>query len=172
MANHGVVIREVPSHDPVNYRSAVAASAIDNGCVVALTGLKTVDSKIMSREVWAAATPSTPAITDELWLVTGVELQYESKKDLADYTNEAGKIFRVERCKDCIMAISKEALTIGTEATDMVAGAAVIATAANKLTLKASAVTNDIVVGTVVEVFTRAGLKFASIQFNREYKKA
>lgn len=165
MANHGVIIRELPSHDPVNYRSAVCANDLDNGYVVSLTALKEGE-----RELWLA--DDTPAAGDELWLVTGVEHLYEETKHLVDYYNEAGKAFRVERCRDMICAISKEALTIGTEATDMVAGAVVVAGTTKKLTLKASAANGDVVIGRVAEVFTRGGIKFASIEFAHEPKTA
>lgn len=155
---HGVIIREIPSQDAVNYRFAQHTAALDNGQVVALKELVSNE-----REIWKV---ETPAAGDELWVVTGVELMYDEKKQIGDYTNEAGQPFRCERAVDMTIAISKDALAFGTgESTDMVVGASVIGTAATKLTLKAAAATGDKVYGKVIDVYTRGGIKFAAIQF-------
>ena len=153
---HGVVIRELPSQDAVNYRFAKHTADLDNGQVVALSAL--ADDE---HDIWAVETPTAGG---EVWVVTGVELQYDEKKQISDYVNEAGKPFRCERAKDMIIAISEDALSFATnEATDMVVGSKVTTTAATKLTLSKSATSN--VCGTVIDVYTRGGIKFAAIQF-------
>lgn len=153
-----VVIREITSQNPVDYRFALMNQDIQNGCVVKLGDL--VEGH---RDVYAAA---TPAATDELWLAVGVELMYEERKAITDYINKANIPFRVERVKaGGTYAISVDGLTASAE---IAAGNVVVATAANKLTVKASSASGDTVVGKVIEVYTRAGIKFAAIQFVKD----
>lgn len=161
MANHAVIIREVPSQDAPNYRHAIFETDIDNGHLVTLTALKEGE-----REVWMAKAPEADS---ELWFVSGTELMYDEKKGIRDYTNIQGVPFRVERARDMIQAVSKEGLTIGAEETDLVRGAAVVCVAGEtKMAVKATAAAGDVVVGKVIDVFVRAGMKFASIQFAHE----
>lgn len=155
---HGVIIRELPSQDAVNYRFAKHTADLDNGQVISLDGL--ADGE---HDVWKVADASSGK---EIWIVTGVELQYDEKKQISDYVNEAGKPFRCERAEGMIVAISKEVLSFVTnEATDMVAGAWVGATAGNRLLLDAGETTLSDVYGQVIDVYTRGGIKFAAIEF-------
>ena len=158
MANNCVVIREIVSHNPTDYRFAIADTELQNGMVVTLGGLK--DGY---RDVYEASAPA--AGTDELWIVTGVELVYDQKikNYLPEYKNQAGKIVRVERVAAGItMALSVDGLN-GAEGV-MKAGSVVTADATNKLTVATSPGSNT-QVGKVIDVFTRGGLKFVSICF-------
>lgn len=162
MANkYCVVIREMPSQDPVNYRFGVATEDLQNGSVVTLGEL--IDGE---RELYAASVPA--AGTDELWLVTGVELMYKEDKHISEYINEAGHNFRVERlAAGGIYALSVEGLNVANPETDLVKGASVTAGAEAMLTVAATPAEGAAVVGKVIDVFNRAGMKFASIQFAR-----
>lgn len=161
MAKHAIVIRELVSQNPIDYRFAVSTAAINNGRVVNLNGLKDHDLYNI------AATP-----TDEknLWIVTGVELMYEEvpRKYLWDYENAANQPFRCERVqKGLILGISEDGLTAATASTDFVVGASVVFTSGtDKLTVKATGENGDIVIGKVIEVHTHAGVKIASIEFS------
>lgn len=159
MANtYPIVIREQPSNNPVDYRFGIDASNnLNNGILVKLANKET------TRDVYAASTTFTPG-TDELWLVTGVELVYEAGKTIGDYINEKGKPFRVERVKaGGIYAISVDGLTGGA---DVAAGQVAIAVTGGKMKVAASAGQGETAIGSVVAVFTRGGIKFASIRFN------
>ena len=164
MAKNCVVIRDLPSQNAVDYRFGVMESDIQNGHVVALDTLK-------EHDLWTAKASTNAA---NLWLVTGVELMYEEtpRKHLWDYINEAGKAFRCERVlAGGIYSISTEGLTIAAESTDLVAGAAVIFKSGDtKLTVAKSATGN--VVGKVIEVYTKAGMKFAAIEFGKAVANA
>ena len=155
-----VVIREMPSQNAVDFRHAIMSADIENGHVVSL-------DKLVDHDLWQAV---APAAVENLWLVTGVELMYEEypRKHLYDYYNESGVPFRVERVlAGGTYAISTEGLTIAAPETDLVAGAAVVYTEGeDKLTVVASATDN--VVGKVIEVYTKAGMKFAAIEFAQE----
>lgn len=152
---HGVIIRETPSQDAVNYRFAKHTAALDNGQVVMLSAL--ADGE---HDIWKVESPTTT----DVWVVTGVELMYDEKKQITEYENEAGKPFRCERAKDTVIAISKEALTFASnEATDMIVGSSVVVGTGLNLILSATKVGNTI--GTVIDVFTRGGIKFAAIRF-------
>ena len=162
MAKNCVVIRDLPSQNAVDYRFGVMEeAAIQNGHVVALDTLK-------EHDLWTAEAATDAA---NLWLVTGVELMYQEspRKHLWDYTNEKGEAFRCERVlAGGTYSISTEGLTIATEETDLVDGAAVIfESGETKLTVAATA--SGTVVGKVIEVYTKAGMKFAAIEF---YKAA
>lgn len=160
MAKHAIVIRELVSQNPIDYRFAVSTAAIDNGRVVNLSGLKDHDLYNI------AATP-----TDEknLWIVTGVELMYDEtpRKFLWDYENAANQPFRCERVqKGLILGISEDGLTAATASTDFVVGASVVFTSGtDKLTVKATGANGDIVIGKVIDVYTRSGVKIAAIEF-------
>lgn len=156
---HCVVIRDLPSQNAVDYRFCKLAADIDNGHVVSLT-------KMIDHDLWEGN--AAPAKADEnLWLVTGVELMYEEtpRKHLWDFYNEAGRGFRCERVlAGGVYSISKEGLTIADEEIDLVAGASVMFTAGeNKLTVAAAA--SGTVIGKVIDVYTKAGVKFAAIEF-------
>lgn len=159
MAKKCVVIRELPSQNAVDYRFAVMANDIENGHVVGLKNLKENE-----RDLWIAEAPTAAA---NLWLVTGVELMYQEAplKSAADYINETGHPFRVERVlAGGIYAISTEGLTIAKEDTDLKVGSVVtFASGAHKLTVAASASSN--VVGKVIDIYTKAGQKFVAIEF-------
>lgn len=158
MANtYPIVIREQPSNNPVDYRFATLEAAANNGILVKLA------DKESTRDVYAATTTFTPA-SDELWLVTGVELQYEAGKTIGDYQNPANKPFRVERVKaGGIYAISADGLTNGTTCTT---GQLALAVTGGKIKVAASAGTGESAIGTVVDKFTRGGITFVSIRFN------
>ena len=158
---HCIVIRDLPSQDAVNYRFGKLTTKIDNGHVIALT-------EMIDHDLWAADAAPQKA-DDNLWLVTGVELMYEEypRKHLWDYYNEANKAFRCERVlAGGIYSISKEGLVIADEATDLVKGAAVMFNAgSNALTVAATAA--GTVIGKVIDVYTKSGVKFAAIQFEK-----
>ena len=157
-----VVIREMPSQNAVDFRHAIMSADIENGHVVSL-------DKMVDHDLWQAI---APAAVENLWLVTGVELMYDERKSIADYINETGLPFRVERVlAGGTYAISTEGLTIAAPETDLVAGASVIYTAgADKLTVAKTA--SGTVVGKVVDVYAKAGLKFAAIEFAKAAQNA
>lgn len=152
-----VVIREMPSQNAVDFRHAVMSADIENGHVVSL-------EKLVDHDLWKAIAPTDVA---NLWLVTGVELMYEEnpRKHLSDYVNKSGLPFRCERVMaGGIFAISTEGLTIAAPETDLVIGANVkYVKGADKLTVAAAA--GGTIVGKVIDIYTKAGQKFAAIEF-------
>lgn len=158
MAKNCVVIRDLPSQNAVDYRFGVMEEPIQNGHVVALNNLK-------ERDLWIAE-PGDDAV-DNLWLVTGVELMYEEnpRKHLWDFVNKAGEAFRCERLMaGGIYSISTEGLSISDEETNLVAGASVCY-APGETKLSVTKLTAGWFVGKVIDVYTKAGMKFAAIQF-------
>lgn len=150
-----VVIREMPSQNAVDYRHAIMSADIENGHVVSL-------DKLVDHDLWQAV---APAKVENLWLVTGVELMYDERKALTDYINKTGLPFRCERVlAGGTFAISAEGLTVAAPETDLVKGAAVMYTEGeDKLIVAATA--SGTVVGKVVDVYVKAGLKFVAIEF-------
>lgn len=157
-----VVIREMPSQNAVDYRHAIMSADIENGHVVSL-------EKLVDHDLWKAVAPTA---VENLWLVTGVELMYDERKNITNYVNVTGIPFRCERVlAGGTYAISVEGLTVAAPETDLVAGAAVIYTEGeDKLTVAAAA--TGTVIGKVVEVYTKAGLKFAAIEFAKAAQNA
>ena len=156
MANtYPVVIREIVSHNEADYRFGYKASAaVNNGVLVAL------DAPLAGhRDVWTVKASITVA-TDELWIVTGVELMYEAGKTLGDYTNAAAKPFRIERIKaGGTYAVSVDGIA---DSASIAVGDGITAATTGKLGVAGE---NATVLGTVVDVYTRGGIKFAAIRF-------
>lgn len=155
-----VVIRELPSQNEVDLRFVLnASSAVNNGVLVTPT-----DALVSGyRDVYSLTTLAST----NLWIATGVEALYETGKHLDDYTNAAGAPFRIERLvKGAIFAISSDGISVTTPATNQVVGAHAIMGANGVITLKATAASGDVIVGEVIDIFSKGGKTFISIMFN------
>lgn len=154
-----VVIRELPSQNEVDIRFVVNTSAaVNNGTL--LTPTETLATGY--RDVYTVTSLSK----DDLWIATGVEAVYETGKHIDDYQNAQSKPFRAERCvKGAIFAISSDGLSVASPATNLVKGASAIM-GTGTITLKATPVTDDVVVGKVVDIFVKGGKTFVAIMFN------
>ena len=95
---HGVIRTDLMSgtKDASRLRSVKYMGAgdteteIDNGCVVALSGL--MDGE---REVYKAVTPAANTAADKIVVIANPEVMYDERlKQLEDYYNEAGKTIR------------------------------------------------------------------------------
>ena len=129
----------------VKYYVGTTATAIDNGNVVALSGLDTGE-----REIYKAIAPATA--TRNVLLTCGVELMYDESTyhGLEDYQNEAGKPFRaIELQAGDTFSATVEAF----DTTPAVGNYITIAASTTKLTVKAS-VTDEVVLGTIVAIET------------------
>lgn len=159
----GQVIRELVSQNYSDYKFVQAATDIENGMILAVGAL--AEGK---RDVYVAQAAADASAEKELWIATGVELQYDERKLRNTYVNEAGKPFRVERVQfGGIYAVSADVLTFATDkATNLKVGALACAVdGATKIKLAPSAATNDVALGVVREIETRGGVEYAVIEF-------
>lgn len=119
----------------VKFYSGETATAIENGNVVALSGLMSG-----SREVFKGIAPA--AVTNEVLLVAGVELIYDEStraKGLDDFINVAGKPFRAYHLKKGdIFTISDSAVVALADNTPVVGNYLVTKATSTKLEEKAS----------------------------------
>lgn len=164
MANtYPIVIRELPSNDPVNYRFAKMATTVCNGVLV------TIPNREATRDVYVAtlADKDTGGIASaELWMVTGVELSYEAGKMTGDYINSANKPFRIERiAAGGIYAVSLDGLGIALGQTVALGDAVCVGDNGVMNVVAAASVSDERVVGWVVNLFERGGINFAAIRF-------
>lgn len=84
---------------------------VENGTIVKLEALEKDE-----REVWKAVAASSSDALNECAIVAGVEVMYdETKKNLDEYINEAGKAIRgyIPRSRN-IFSVTKEAFVSGT----------------------------------------------------------
>lgn len=130
MANtkHGVVRTDLMSGtiDNSRLRSVLYMGAgdvetqIDNGCVVALSGLMEGE-----REVHKAVTPAADTDLKKIVLIANPEVMYDERlKQLEDYYNEAGKVIRgyIPQVDTDIFSVTAECLDFtGTPAKGWVA---------------------------------------------------
>lgn len=73
------------------YYVTTTATAIENGNIVALSGLVSGE-----REIFKAVTPTTSNVRDEVFLVATPEVMYDERKhNLNEFINEAGKVIRL-----------------------------------------------------------------------------
>ena len=130
--------------------SGSTATAIDNGCVVKLNGLMTGE-----REVWKGVTPAANTALADIAIVGTEEVMYdERKKNLDEFTNEAGTICRayIPRSRN-IFSVTADALNIGSGVTPAV-GYVVELMAGVKLNVVASATSGSTVVGNIIAIET------------------
>lgn len=93
------------------------ATAIDNGCVVKLSGYMTGE-----REVWKGVTPAKNDALTDIVIIGSEEVMYdERKRNLDEFENEAGKIARgyIPRQRN-IFAVTADALNIASGVTPAV----------------------------------------------------
>lgn len=122
------------------------ATAIDNGCVVALDGLMTGQ-----REVYKGVTPAANTALGKIALIATPEMMYdERKKNLEDFENEAGAICRgyILHSGD-IFSLTGEALDA---AADITVGNVVELQASKLMKVVTTATTGSTVVGKVIAV--------------------
>lgn len=127
----------------VEYFVDTTASNIDNGCIVALSGL--MDGQ---REIYKAVAPTA---TSKVLLTCGVELMYDESQyhGLEDYQNEAGKPFRaIELQAGDTFSVTAEALS-GIPAV----GSYVTVGTTTQMVVKTE-VTTEQVIGTIVAIET------------------
>lgn len=131
--------------------SGSTATAIENGNVVKLDGLLAIDATAgtYEREIYKAV---TPAASDELGviaLVASPEVMYDAtKKDLAEFRNEAGEIARVYRLHHGdIFSVTADALAGTAEV-----GSVIELQAGTKLKAVSSATASTTTVGKCIEV--------------------
>lgn len=128
----------------VKYYVGSTATAIDNGCIVALSGL--MDGQ---REIYKAVAPTA---TSKVLLACGVELMYDESTyhGLGDYQNEAGKPFRaIELQTGDTFSATAEAF----DTTPAKGNYVTVAAGSTKMTIKTS-VTTETVLGTIVDIDT------------------
>lgn len=127
----------------VKYFISTTATEIENGNIVALSGLVTGE-----RETFKAVAPTA---TSKVLLTCGVELLYDETTyhGLGDYTNVAGKPFRA------IYLQSGDIYSVTADCLDAVpaVGNFVTVSTTTKPVVKAS-VTTEQVIGTVIEIET------------------
>ena len=129
----------------VKYYVSSTATAIDNGNLVALSGLDTGE-----REIYKATAPATA--TRNVLLACGVELMYDESTyhGLGDYQNEAGKPFRaIELQTGDTFSATAEAF----DTTPAKGNYVTVAAGSTKMTIKTS-VTTETVLGTIVDIDT------------------
>lgn len=131
--------------------SGSTATAIENGNVVKLVELLTIDSTAQTyeREIYKAVTPAASDDLGVIALVATPEVMYdETKKDLDQFRNEAGDIVRVYRLHSGdIFSVTAEAIQ-GTAAR----GSVIELQAGTKLKAVSSATNGSTVVGKCIEV--------------------
>lgn len=139
----------------VKYFVGATATAIENGNVVALSGLVTGE-----REIFKGVAPS--AVTDDVVLVAGVELIYDESthKGLDDFINPANKPFRAYILeKGDVFTISDSAIVALAGGTPVVGNVVVTNASSTKLKELASPAGTESLVCKVIgkEIFgTRA----------------
>ncbi|CAB1252187.1 conserved protein of unknown function [Ruminococcaceae bacterium BL-6] len=150
MSNHAIVRLDNISalHNgalikSVKYFVGDTATNLDNGNIVALSGLMAGE-----REIYKAVAPATA--TRDILLACGVELMYDESTyhGLEDYQNEAGKPFRA------IALQSGDTFSATVEAFDstpVVGNYVTVAAGSTKLTIKAE-VTTETVLGKIVAI--------------------
>lgn len=132
--------------------SGSTATAVENGNVVALSGLMTNE-----REIFKGVTPAANTPLEDLVLIASPEVMYDERKhNLDDFRNEAGAVCRGYHLhKGGIFSVTGDALTNATSNTDMAVGDVVEAQAGVKLKVKAAATgatDGSTVVGKIIEV--------------------
>lgn len=159
MANtkHGVVRTDLMSgtYDASRLRSVkymadgATETQIDNGCVVALSGL--MDGE---REVYKAVTPAANTALNKIVVIANPEVMYDERlKHLEDYFNEAGKVIRgyIPQIDTDIFSVTAECLEFtGTPAKGWV----VELMAGVKLKAVAAATEGSTKVGEIIDVET------------------
>lgn len=123
-------------------------TAIDNGCVVKLSGLMAGE-----REVWKGVTPDANTALSDIAIIGSEEVMYdERKKNLDEFENTAGTISRgyVPRSRN-IFSATKDSLNIGDGVTPSV-GCAVELMAGVKLNVVASATSGSTQVGEIIAI--------------------
>ena len=128
--------------------SGSTATAIENGCVVALDGLMTGE-----REVWKAVTPAANTDKNKIVIVASPEVMYdERKKNLDEFINEAGTIARgyIPHSRD-IFSVTADALNIGAGVTPA-KGYIVELMAGTKLNVVSSATASTTTIGQIIDI--------------------
>lgn len=131
--------------------SGSTATAIENGNVVKLDGLLAIDAVAgtYEREIYKAVTPAANDDLGVIALVASPEIMYEvTKKDLAEFRNEAGEIARVYRLHHGdIFSVTADALAGTAEV-----GSVIELQAGTKLKAVSSATDSTTTVGKCIEV--------------------
>lgn len=179
MAKHGIVrtdklagtdVRSLM--ESVKYMgSGSTETACDNGNVVKLDGFLQTSSTpvaVYEREIKKGVTPAASSKLDEIVLIATPELMYEeTKKDLADFYNEAGAICRGYHLHSGdIFSVTADAVDFDTdEATDGKIGSVVELQAGIKLNIKTgSATQSSTVIGSVAAINVVGGRTLYVIQ--------
>ena len=152
MSNHAIVRLDNCSAQyngalvkSVKYFVGDTATNLDNGNVIALSGLMAGE-----REIYKAIAPATA--TRNVLLACGVELMYDESTyhGLGDYQNEAGKPFRaIELQTGDTFSATAEAF----DTTPAKGNYVTVAAGSTKMTIKTS-VTTETVLGTIVAIET------------------
>ena len=132
----------------VLYAPSNTATAIENGNVVLLNGLKTGE-----REIYNGVTTAANSPLEDVVLIATPEVMYDERKhNLDEFRNEAGKISRGYHLhqNDCF-SVTKDALD---GATTPAVGNIVELKAGTKLNVVATLTTNSTRVGTIIAVET------------------
>lgn len=123
-------------------------AAIDNGCVVALSGL--IDGE---RELWKAETPAANSDLSTIAIVATPEVMYDARqRNLSDFVNEAGKPARgyIPRSRN-VFSVTAEALNTA-EGFVVKVGNVVELMAGVKLNVVASATEGATAVGKIIAI--------------------
>lgn len=141
--------------DPSQLRSlkfyaAGAPAAINNGSVVRITALDTDGAIIPEREVWKGDAPVAATPLTDIVLIATPELMADSKKrNLDDFTNEAGAVVRGYRFHSGdIFSVTSDGFT----ATSPAVGNVVELQADTKLKIVATSTSGSTKVGTLTQI--------------------
>ena len=170
MAKHAVVRTDkMMGTDVRSYVASVkymgtgnTATAIDNGCIVKVNGLlETGVTGVLEREIYKAVTPAANDTIETLGLVCSPEVMYDvTKRDLADFYNEAGDIARIYFLHTGdIFSVTAEALD-GTATV----GKIVEVQAGTKMKVVTTATSGSTTIGKIIEVAPAGKYTFYAIQ--------
>lgn len=125
--------------------SGAVATAIDNGCLVKLSGL--VEG---NREIYKGVTPAANTPKKDLALIASSEIMYdERKRALSDYFNEAGRTCRAYLLhENDIFSVTAECL----DGSGIAVGHIVEAQAGVKMKAVASATASSTKIGEVIAI--------------------
>ena len=147
----------------VLYAPSNTPTAIENGNVVLLNGLKTGE-----REITMGVTPAANSALKDIVLIATPEVMYcQCKRRLDEFINEAGRISRGYHLHvNDIFSVTADCLTLGKNGEDaeIEVGDVVELAASTKLNVVDSLTSNSTQVGKVIEIAKHGVYTYYAIQ--------
>lgn len=136
------------------YLPSNTATAINNGCVVLLDSIITVDGKVPDREVWKAVAVAANSPLKNVVLVATPELMAdEHKVNLDEFQNPAGALCRgYVLHENDIFSVTSDGFS--TSLSTVAAGNIVELAAGNQMKIVSAATSGSTKVGEVIQVET------------------